>query len=128
MSKQTTLPSSLEMRKGVKGDRDLRRTIVCPVLLQTQCEVCFSFGHTRSYCTASPPFQLHQYKKKEWISTQPNIFLNPSKKEVVNLSENVFLPSTPSCSPPPSDGEESFDVQDVDAENGINGFMVGSTT
>ena len=89
-SKTDQLPTNHFLR----DNRIPSRPIVCPVLSNTQCESCFGYGHTRSYCTRI----LGRIHCKRVSSVKPNPFL-----EATSL---VYLPTTPSCSPPSSVHED----------------------
>jgi hypothetical protein len=96
-SKTDQLPTNHFLR----DNRIPSRPIVCPVLSKTQCESCFEYGHTRSYCTR---ILYPKYRRK--LVVKPNPFLESTPL--------VYLPTTPSCSPPSSVHEEDdFDDGEI---------------
>jgi hypothetical protein len=116
----------------LRDNRDPRRPIVCTVLLNTQCESCLLYGHTRAYCSNvqdRPKFvnrSIPSFVGGKHDLSGANIFLgnhisrNTSFNSGVNRFSTVhlghtFIPTTPSCSPPPSDDE--FDTLDDTLDN-----------
>ena len=107
-SKNEQLPTNHFLR----DNRIPSRPIVCPVLSKTQCENCFRFGHTRSYCTRI----LGHRRNQPYIPTKPNIFLQ-SATNIQEVVSTEFVPTTPSCSPPPSvHGDEDEHENDSDSD------------
>jgi hypothetical protein len=98
-SKTDQLPTNHFLR----DNRLPSRPIICPILSKTQCKSCFEYGHTRSYCTQNV-FPKLGYK----LMKKPNPFLDTTPL--------VYLPTTPSCSPPSSVHEDE-DLHDEEIRN-----------
>jgi hypothetical protein len=87
----------------LRDNRIPSRPIVCPILSKTKCESCFGYGHTRSYCR-----RIHFPKVGCKFVENPNPFLDATPL--------VYLPRTPSCSPPCSVHEDE-DLHDEEILN-----------
>lgn len=102
----------------LRESRDPSSPIVCPELKNTQCQLCFKMGHTRSHCPSQirswrsyPALEKEKEKEKDNVLDKPDLSVNKfsallqddsdsDSSDCIYDKDGKFRPRTPDYPPP----------------------------
>ena len=93
----------------LRESRDPSSFIVCPELKNTQCQLCFKMGHTRSHC----PSQIKSWRSYPALEKEKDNVLDKVNAKVKILNKtDVFVNKFSALLQDDSDSDESDPIYD----------------